>query len=258
MNPIVKTQAIVLRYVPFSNSSRIVTWLTPDHGRIATMIKGSLRPKSLYLGQYDLFYTCELLYYGRNDRELYTVRECTPLQFRTRFRTDWRAMSIASYLVDLVGRICPPNAPHPELYQLLTRHLDELNEHGAFYPFVFWFELKLLDQLGLTPRLNHCVICNQILIPGERPVVLSNAHGGMCCTKCRLQEKQKSIPVSADILAILQGWQRAVNPQVTRTTHCTNKQRTHIRLLLGAFLRYHLDTPLISRKTAFDIMDFSI
>jgi len=258
MTPIIKTPAIVLRYVPFSNSSRIVTWLTPDHGRIGTMIKGSLRPKSQYLGQYDLFYTCELLYYGHHERELYTARECTPLQFRTRFRTDWRAMSIASYFVDLMGRVCPANAPHPELYHLLAQHLDELDKYGAFYPLVFWFELNLLDELGLTPRLQNCALCTQALIPGKNPVVFSNAHGGMCCTKCHPGETRTLTPVSADILAILQGWQRAENPRMARTTHCTNRQLTQIQLLLGGFMRYHLDTPLISRKTAFDIMDFKV
>ncbi|NCC51559.1 MAG: DNA repair protein RecO, partial [Spartobacteria bacterium] len=119
MTPLVKTEALVMRCVPFSNTSMIVSWLTPEHGLVATMIKGAQRPKSLFLGQYDLFYTCELIYYDQPNVELYTARECTPLQFRPRFRTDWRAMCLASYLVYLTGRVSPPGVPHPALYQLL-------------------------------------------------------------------------------------------------------------------------------------------
>ena len=62
-----KTKAIVLRITPYSKTSQIVSWITPDHGRLTTLVKGACRPKSAFLGQYDLFYTCEVIFY-KNDR----------------------------------------------------------------------------------------------------------------------------------------------------------------------------------------------
>ena len=93
---ILKTTALALRFYPFSNTSRIVAWLTPDQGRIATMVKGSQRPRSLFLGQYDLFYTCELLYHRRERGGLHIARECSPLKWREGLRRDWRAAAAAS------------------------------------------------------------------------------------------------------------------------------------------------------------------
>ena len=88
---IVKTQAIVLRMIPFSETSRVVLWLTRDHGKIATIIKGAHRRRSPFVGQVDLFYTCELLVYLRLFRGLHIVKECSPLKPRTPLRSRWRA-----------------------------------------------------------------------------------------------------------------------------------------------------------------------
>ena len=88
---ILKDQAIALRIHPFGNTSRIVVWLSQSYGKLATLVKGSQREKSGFLGQYDLFYTCELLFYAREQRNLHILKECTPLVLRPSFRSDWRA-----------------------------------------------------------------------------------------------------------------------------------------------------------------------
>lgn len=59
---IIKTTGLVLRLDPFSKTSQVITWLTPDHGRTVTLAKGAKRVKSNLVGQYDCFYTCELLF----------------------------------------------------------------------------------------------------------------------------------------------------------------------------------------------------
>ena len=51
---IIKTQGIVLSIHPWSQTSHVVTWLTPDHGPVTTLVKGAVRTKSAFLGQYDL------------------------------------------------------------------------------------------------------------------------------------------------------------------------------------------------------------
>ena len=79
---ILKDEAIALRMHPFGNTSRIVVWLTQTHGKLATLVKGSQRDRSGFLGQYDLFYTCEILFYAREQRNLHVLKECAPLDVR--------------------------------------------------------------------------------------------------------------------------------------------------------------------------------
>ncbi|MCL2104026.1 MAG: recombination protein O N-terminal domain-containing protein, partial [Kiritimatiellaeota bacterium] len=85
---IIKTEAVALQIRPWSKTSHIVTWLTPGHGCVVTAVKGACRPKSAFLGQYDLFYTCELLFYRRERGGIHAIRECTPLRRRDPLRDD--------------------------------------------------------------------------------------------------------------------------------------------------------------------------
>ena len=53
-----------------------------SEGPVTTVVKGAVRPKSAFLGQYDLNYTCEIVYYSRAKGELHALRECSPLSTR--------------------------------------------------------------------------------------------------------------------------------------------------------------------------------
>lgn len=249
-----KTSAIVLRFYPYSNTSRVVSWLTPDEGRVATLVKGSQRPRSSFLGQYDLFYTCELVYYARERTGLHIARECAPLKTRDRLRTDWKAAAAASYLSDLASRVSPPNAPHPEVYDLLDAGLDVLAAGGVNTAFLFWMELRVAGALGLAPRLRRCLECGQELRPGARTSHFSYARGGILCGRCGPQAAEGAARIPADVLAMLIGWQRAKTPQGALGTHCTARQMSEIERLLGLFLEYHLDTRLPARAIALDVL----
>ncbi len=253
-----KTPAIVLRFYPFSDTSRVVAWLTPSAGRIATMVKGSQRPKSFFLGQYDLFYTCELVYYARERTGMHIARECAPLKTRDRFRTDWRACAAASYLSDLLFRVSPPDAPHANLFGLLDEGLDHLANEGGTAAYVYWFELKLLEALGLAPRLRHCLDCRRELPPGARPLRFSYARGGILCPQCVREDIEHSVGISPDTLAMLTAWQRARTPHAAFRTLGTPRQIGDIERLLGLFLHYHLDTALPSRNVALSMLRYKM
>jgi DNA repair protein RecO (recombination protein O) len=251
-----KTQAIVLRYHPFSNTSRVVSWLTPGSGRITTLVKGSQRPRSWFLGQYDLFYTCELVYYVRERTSMHIARECSPQKTRDRFREDWKACAAASYLADLMWRVSPPDAPHAGLFDLLDTALDDLAESGAAAQFVFWFELKFMHVLGLAPRLRRCLVCGKELLVGAGRSKFCYARGSILCGTCARESSEVGVvPIAPDILAMLTGWQRAQTPQAALSTQCTRWQLGEIEKLLGLFLTYHLETSFSSRGIALGLLN---
>ena len=151
---IVKTEAIVLRVHPFSRTSHVVVWLARDGRRVATAIKGAARPKSPFLGQYDLFYSCELLYYGRSRDGLHAARECTALDRREPLRANWRAEFCASWFAALADAVSDSGMAIPGLYRLLAESLDVLaSSPEAPSPALFArFEAKLLAEAGLRPN----------------------------------------------------------------------------------------------------------
>ncbi len=231
-----------------------MTWLTEDRGRISTIIKGSQRPKSMFLGQYDLFYTCEILYYAKETQEVYVTRECAPLSLRIGLRSDWKAAAMASYLTDLALHITLPSAPHGELYTLMNHSLDYLASRGATPAFIFWHELKLLDLLGLSPRLRICLDCGNALIAGAGRTRFSYARGGILCGTCAARHRESTVHLAADVWATLTGWQRSRTPQVIEHTRSTQVQLDAIEKFLGLFLSHHLEMSDRSRQIAFDVL----
>ena len=128
---ILKDAAIALRIHPFGNTSRIVVWLSATHGKLATLVKGSQRERSPFLGQYDLFYTCELLFYAREHRNLHILKECFPLELRSAFRASY-----ANRDADLLNQLDELSTADAfltalRLFEVARRAIDELSEATA-------------------------------------------------------------------------------------------------------------------------------
>lgn len=244
-----KTEAIAIRIIPFSKTSHVVTWLTQNCGRLATIIKGARRPKSVFLGQYDLFYTCELLYYTRAPNGLHVARECSPLKTRNALRSDWKASACASYLCDLIWRTTLGGVAQPGLFELVSTSLDFLCGKSASPQFLFWFELKMTRILGVAPQLNRCAACQCALNPASS-LPFSASRGGVLCGRCVVPPD--GVVVSPDVLAMLAGWDAAVSPRAAHNTKCTRDQFLSFQTILGMFLNHHLDigTMPLSRKIA--------
>lgn len=256
---IAKTKAICLRYYPFSNTSRLVQWLTVDAGRIFTMIKGSQRARSVFLGQYDVFYTCELVYHIRLNSAVRIARECTPLNLRPGLRKDWKACAVASYLCDLVARITPPDAPHADLFPWLETALDAAQQWSGSPALLCLSEMRMLSQLGLAPRLTHCVNCDRGLGASDK-LFFSTARGGALCSRCRRQDDPNLIPLSSRAWSLLRSWQAAPWPPDQNPDMHTARISQDVEVrheaedVLGTFLVYHLETNLPSRAIALDVV----
>ncbi len=246
-----RDMAIVLGVTPFSNTSSILTWFSARQGRMATLAKGAHRPRSVFLGQADLFYTCEILYYpGRAARRLAILKECIPLKTRDRFRTDWRSMLCASYAALLLNRLCPSHAPHPPLFRLLDGLLDTLAADGNRLALLFWFELQVLSEMGLAPNLQRCTRCGTtIRRPGEA-AHFSAANGGLICAGCCDRGTTDHLFLTPDILALLTHWQKTAAPAAAHRAVPRTSQVGQIERILGDFLQHHLDALYPGRGVA--------
>jgi DNA repair protein RecO (recombination protein O) len=251
---IVKDTGHVLRIAPVSNTSLAVVWLTRDHGRLATLVKGALRPKSRLVGQIDLFYTCELLFYDRVRRSFQILRECSVLQSRARFRDDWRACAAASCVASLASGLLPDRSPSPSMYDRVEGLLDRFDDDGADASTLLRAELAILDELGLTPRLDRCIACRRDLDVRRPGLRFSAARGGLLCPACDERGPDSSRPIRADVLAVLRAWRRAPDPRAADRIRCTERQIREVEELLGEFLRYHLDRDLPARDIALRIL----
>jgi len=153
----IKTEAICLDIRPWSQTSHVVTWLTPE-GKLSTVVKGAVRPKSAFLGQYDLNYTCEILYYARAKGDLHALRDCSPLEMRESLRGDFRRMALAGYYRCRVAELSPSGPDCQFWYTLLSSSLNFLCSLSpvscSLIPLLVRFDLKALELAGLSPNFG--------------------------------------------------------------------------------------------------------
>jgi len=248
-----KIDALALRIHPYSETSQIVNWLTAKGEPLTTLVKGACRPKSGFLGQYDFFYTCELVFY-RHDRPdgLHIAREIAPLKTRSRLRSDWQAFCGASYAGTLAAELARSGGAHARLYQQLEALFDALQVQSGVAALLIWFELQMLGLMGWAPQLNRCVVCGSAP-PGDAWAGLAVTLGGVLCQPCRAARRVETDAVSAAGLALLRRWQTASSPNAALAAPCPPELLLVSRRVLGRFLLYHLDWMPRARRVAWQM-----
>jgi len=175
------TPAILLRKTRFSETSLIVTWFTRDLGRLKTVVKGALRPKSRFAGTLDLFFDCEISIAHSAKSELHTLREAVLRDAREGLRKEYRRVALASYFVELIELTTEPEHPAPEVYDLLLRAFGFLDQNPASPRALHHFETELARMLGIAnPTQSAIVAIGRVYhrIPTSRAACLSAEGAG--------------------------------------------------------------------------------
>lgn len=193
----VKTAAICLAVYPWSRTSHVVSWLT-DIGKVVTIVKGAQRPKSAFLGQYDLNYTCQIIYYARAKGDVHALRECSPVAFREELRSDTGSLALASYFRFLSDSLAPQGPDAAAWFEALQTHLDALAEK-KIHPFslLLKYEICVLELLGLWSGISP--EGGTFVLRGERKISVSSE-----VARCLgAPEKEKNIEVLLDAARVI-------------------------------------------------------
>ena len=230
---IIKTQGIVLAVYPWSRTSHVVTWLTPDHGPVTTLVKGAVRPKSAFLGQYDLFYTCDLLYYARATADLHALREVTPRTFRENLRGRWRETALAGYAAGLVKDLAPANAESAAWFSFLENLLARLENAPTPPPLqeLVRLEMEILQLAGWAPDFSD-------MDPHAEwsPFAIDLGRCGEGARTVRLSPRTVGVLVRPDA-----------------SSHALETVKDAVRFL-GVFLAYHIERPPDIRRALVSLL----
>lgn len=189
--------AIVLRRTDFRESSRIVTCLTRDHGRIKALAKGAHRPDSAFLGRLDFLNEVRATF-AADRGGLRLLARAELVRERRTLREPGRFLA-ASHLAQLCEFAMPDARPAPEVYELLSGGLSLLERcpEAALGQVVLGLELRHLELLGALPDLHHCTTCGAPLPGGafrnaDNPGLVCRAHASL-----------PRLAVSAEVLQLL-------------------------------------------------------
>lgn len=193
-----KSRGVCLNIHPWSKTSHIVSWLTPK-GKIITSVKGATRPKSAFLGQYDLNYECEIVYYLNAKRDIHALRECSPLILREELRLDYKKLLLAEHFRAVAESLVPSGPDANNWFELMTDALDGLIISQNLLAEMLSFEIKALELTGLSPKIE--ADSGSFTLRGERRVPISR-EVAQCISNPRNEKKFKILLDASRVIGV--------------------------------------------------------
>lgn len=180
----ITTNALVLRDVPYKESSRILTVLTASEGRITVNARGAKRKGSKTAASTQFLAYSEMTLF--HDRGRYTLTEAKGLELFEGLRDDLSLLALGAYFAELLERLSDEDVVDPELLSLGLNALYAISS-GKYPPAIVKaaFELRLMCIAGYEPQLDACALCGC----EDMEVPVLNLPGGVIhCSKCRMGE----------------------------------------------------------------------
>jgi len=200
-----RTSALILKRRDFGEADRLLTILSPTHGKCDAIAKGARKPVSTKTGHVELFTCADMLITRGREIDIATQAEMTNPFLR--LREDLRAGAYANYIAELVDKFTfDGDQDLHSLYDLTYITFQRLCDEQDPRLTVRYFELHLLDLVGFRPDLQQCVITHETILPEDQ--FFSYADGGVVNPRAH-HLTTGTIPVSMDALHLMRHMQRS-------------------------------------------------
>jgi DNA repair protein RecO (recombination protein O) len=198
------TEAIVLTRFDLGEADRVLTLITPAGGKLKAIAKGIRRPTSRLGGSLEPF--AELTVALARGRTFDVVTQVSVRHAWLRLRDSLESAATAWYLAELADRSLEERHAAEPLYALLRRAYELLDAGMAPGRVARWYEMHLLDELGMRPEVDRCVECDRVLAANERFRWVP-ALGGVVCERCPGPSHERA-GLGLEAVKLLKAYQR--------------------------------------------------
>lgn len=255
--PAQKTQAIVIRTFPLRDAHKIITFYTPDFGKVKAVAYGVKSPKSKLTGSLELLNHGILLFNYRENRDLQSLSGFELIEGFDSLRSDFSRITYGCYMAELVDAIASEGDANPEIFELLRHTYQLLGDSKDVKLVARFFEIKFLDLAGYAPQLTQCANCGSAVSPvpinrmhGSSPgvpsMLFSIDNGGLLCGDCQhIDSSGYTItPGSCELLKTL----RKSELRKLNRIHASTQNHRELKLVLSSFIQYHTERSLKSLR----------
>lgn len=146
---ITHTKAIILRSVDYQESSKILTVLSKEHGKIALIARGAKKPKSKLAGSIEVGNILDVVYYYKSSRGVQSLTEASIAYSCQSFRSDFEKAAIFYAVLELVSQLVHENEVNTVIYDFLERFIPWIGEEQQVVPSVFaYVQIRCADICG--------------------------------------------------------------------------------------------------------------
>jgi DNA repair protein RecO (recombination protein O) len=188
MSALITSPGILLRSYPYSESSKVLRFLTPGHGLLSVIGKGVRSRRYRAEAPLETFGEGVLTFSLRPHRDLHTLQDFRQGEGAMALGRDPQRFVGASLWAELLlGHAL--EGGDEELYGWVSSALRELGrmEGNEVPSWVLTGGWRILSLLGFPPELESCVRCgNEIAATvGEGALAyFSVTEGGVVCPEC--------------------------------------------------------------------------
>jgi DNA repair protein RecO (recombination protein O) len=157
------SDAVILQVQDYRENDLIVSFITPEHGRLRGIARGAKRSRRRFGGCLEPFARLRLHY--TLAEELSPIQGADLITVHAGIRQDLARIALAGYACELTVRLLPERMANPRLFRLLTACLDYLDATDPTPSDRRFLEANLLKILGYAHLGESCEGCGRPLAP---------------------------------------------------------------------------------------------
>lgn len=236
-----RTPAIILKRRDFGEADRLVTLLTPEHGKIEAVAKGARKATGTKTGHVELFTRAEMLI--SRGRDLAIIAQAEMIEPYLPLREDLQRGAYATYCAELVDKFTGVGDEElGRVFTLLDAALRCLCIEEDLRLTTRYYELHFLDAVGFRPELHQCVFTRETIQAEDQ--FFSYAEGGIV-SPAAAQHEGNLTPVTMTVLKILRHMQRSPFDRV-RTLQLSPKLHADLERIMMGYITFILERRLQS------------
>ncbi|MDX2161630.1 MAG: DNA repair protein RecO [bacterium] len=236
-----RTPCLIVKRRDIGEADRVLTILTPRHGKIDVVAKGARKLTSHKTGHVELFTRADMLIH--KGREMGIAVQAEMVEPYLKLREDLRRGAYANYAAELLDRFTLTGDEEAGgLFRLFDATLSRLCSEADPLLALRYYEMHLLDQVGFRPELNGCAVGREPVLAEDQ--FFSYVDGGVVCARHATQASA-SVPISVTALKLLRHLQRSAFDAVRGLRVPESVHHEADRLMIG-YLTYLLERRLQS------------
>lgn len=159
------TKGIVLTRTDFGEADRIITFITPDQGKIKTMAKGVRKSKAKLAGSVEPFGVSDLSVIESRG-EIHTLTSARLIRHYGNLINDLKRTTAGFEMMNIMNK-ATQDRPEESFFALLDGALEALNDLGVSPELTLaWFKMQLLKLSGHLPNLHTDESGNKLAASG--------------------------------------------------------------------------------------------
>jgi DNA repair protein RecO (recombination protein O) len=198
------TKAIVLKSEPWREFDSRVVFYTKEYGKLDLIARGTKKIGSKMAGHLEPFNLIDLMVINGKSKSY--VGGASSIKCFLKLKQDLVKIESAGKVINWIDQNFQTGETDQQAFYLLESFLNLLNQVKSeliyYRLLVSIVILKLMVDLGQSPNLNTCLICQKnILNQGLRFDLIGN---GVVCLSCQPQRNQLTMDLSVDCVNKMQ------------------------------------------------------